>query len=312
MPSTTLEQLFALQASQQKLWYSKDKLDDDERLRALDELIQGLYEETAELARVTRTKPHIVRPERDDSGNQVEEAVDVAKYLFAICDLLGISATEFGDRFEAKTNAVRQKVKQYRIELAGKRVFVTDLDECLADLTPFFEATGGQYGTPTAGLLATERLKDTWYNGGGFTTLPLIDGAKEALAEAQAEGCLIAILTARPVWEHYRVRTDTVAWLEANGVPCDILCFGKDKWDLVYQHVMPATVVGFVEDRDKHIIELGKHHVPNIMMPDRPWNADFNPALYGANRVADWGEITQRMRDINWGKPQGAHDEPES
>ena len=107
------------------------------------------------------------------------------------------------------------------------------------------------------------------------------------------------------------MRTDTVAWLEANGIPCDILLFNKDKWDAVYQSVYPATVVAAVDDRDKHAIELAKHHVPNVLLMDRPWNTEFNSAAYGVHRVTSWDDILTRMRDIDWGRRPPSRVAPE-
>lgn len=298
----TVKMMLNIQRLQQGLWYDKDLLTDKERAAWLDELLLGLHEEVAELARITRRKPHVVRAERADSGNRVEELIDALKYLLAIADLLGIDAETLSDRYVAKSQAVAQKVEQYRLELAGQRVFVTDLDECVADLSVFFSETGGMYGTPTAGLLETEAKKDAWYNGGGFLRLGLIPDAVEALREAKANGCLVAIITARPVWEHYRVRTDTVAWLKEHDVPCDILLFNKDKWDAVHQSVYPATVVGALDDRDKHAIELAAHHVPNVMLMDRPWNATMDNDKYNIKRVSGWGDVLSEMRRTNWGK----------
>lgn len=296
-----LERLFQIQREQQGLWHDADKLTDSERAAQFDELLLGLHEEVGELARECRRRPHVVRQERGHKGNAAEEAVDVLKYLLAICQLLDVTPQQLVNRFEAKSLAVRQKVMQYRVELEGRRVFVTDLDGCVADLSPFMAATGGQYGGEHVGKLSTEDLKAAWYEGGGFLTLPLIEGALNCIREARAQGCLIAIITARPVWEHARTRPDTVAWLHDYGVPYDILLFNKDKWDALYQSVLPAKVVAFVEDRSKHVDELVSHHVKPVFLVDQPWNQEVaeHPDV---TRVHGWDEIQAALAASGWGR----------
>jgi NTP pyrophosphatase (non-canonical NTP hydrolase) len=297
----TLDDLFTIQAKQQGLWYDRDLLTDSERAAMMDELLHGLNEEVTELARELRRKPHVVRQERGAKGNAVEEVVDVLKYTLAIAHLANMAPALIAERFLAKTDDVEQKFHQYRLELEGRRVFVTDLDSCVADLANFFKATGGQYGHPTAGTLSTEELKAQWYTEGGFKTLTLIDGAREVLQEAQAAGCLVAIVTARPVWEHARVRPDTVQWLRAMGVPCDILLFNKDKWDAIHQSILPARVIAFVEDRDKHVMELVGHRVEPILLMDQPWNQNC-PRHQTVHRVWSWKQVRHAMVQTSWGR----------
>lgn len=305
--STTLAHLLATQADQQGLWYNRDLLTDAERAAALDELLLGLHEETTELARVLRRKPHVGGAERLHRGNAIEEGVDVLKYLLAIAHLEGWTADQISERFAAKTVEVEQKYKQRQVALAGQRVFVSDLDSCVADLAPFFSATGGQYGGDKVGTLDTEARKAAWYAGGGFLTLPPIHGARETLRAAKEAGCLVAIVTARPVWEHARVRADTIAWLREQDIPCDLLLFNKDKWDAVYQSILPAQVVGFVEDRDKHIMELVGHKVQPVFLFDQPWNQD-TPAHPTVHRVWSWHHVRLAMDWTDWGRnPRTIH-----
>lgn len=299
--SATLADLIAAQAQQQALWYERDLLTDAERRAMMDELLLGLNEEATELARELRRKPHVVRQERGQKGNAVMEMVDVLKYLLAIAHLNGTSPDELVRAFHAKTIEVEQKFHQYRVELEGRRVLVTDLDSCVADLANFFSATGGQYGNATAGTLSTEERKAQWYADGGFLTLGVIDGARECLKEAHAQGCLVAVVTARPVWEHARIRADTVQWLYANDIPYDILLANKDKWDAVHQSILPARVVAFVEDRDKHAGELLDHNVRPVLLYDQPWNQSM-PAREGMHRVHSWRAIADFMRALSWGR----------
>ena len=295
-----LADFFDKQREQQLLWYNVTLLSDENKAKIVDELLLGLYEEVGELARACRQKPHIVRQERGGHGNSHEEIVDVLKYILAIADILGMTPEDIQARFIAKTMAVEQKVTQYRVDLEGRRAFVTDLDSCVADLTPFMIATGGMYGAANVGTLGTEARKAAWYAEGGFLTLPIMDGARKCILEAKDNGCLIAIITARPVWEHARIRADTIQWLKDMDIPVDIVLFNKDKWDALHQSVLPAQIIGFVEDRVKHIDELVSHHVKPVFLMDQPWNQEVSHPY--VTRVTQWEQVAEAMRHINWGR----------
>ena len=89
------------------------------------------------------------------------------------------------------------------------------------------------------------------------------------------------------------MRGDTVKWLEQNGVPHDILLFDKDKYDALVKHVFPAKVATFIEDRDKHAIELAAHGVPVTLI-----NKSYNQTLSDhecITRVDDWVDITNNI-----------------
>ena len=285
-----LRQIMESQRAQQAHWYEKRTMTPQEKEDWTDQLLLGLYEEAGELARAVRTRTHVV-PEREMAGNVCEEVVDVFKYLLAVADLHDISPQDIADRFVSKTAAVEQQFQQRELDLKGRKVLVTDLDGCVADIEPFVEHFG-TYGTAQGGV-ELEHAKGRWYEAGEFLNLPPIPGAIDVLKEARAAGYLIAVITARPVWEHRRVRPDTVAWLEKHEVPHDIVVFDKDKYDALVKHVLPATVVTFIEDRDKHAIELAAHGIPVTLI-----NKRYNQTLAAhehIRRVDGWDDIRQQL-----------------
>lgn len=290
-----IKEMLDLQRQQQSFWYDVKQLSDSQKSEWMDELLLGLYEEVGELARASRSKTHIL-PERVPEGNVVEELVDVFKYALAIADLHSIDSGTIVDRFKTKTKTIQQRFKQRVLNMNNIRVLVTDLDGCVADIEPFIEKFGA-YGKSPSGV-EVEKAKSRWYESGGFLDLPAIDGAREVLEEAKANGVHIAIITARPAWEHRRVRSDTVAWLEANKIPYDILAFDKDKYDSLVKHVLPAKVLAFIEDRDKHAIELAAQGI-TVKLIDKSYNrtlADHDCI----ERVYDWDGIRQQMQKGGW------------
>ena len=278
-----IDEMMAMQAKQQTNWYDTDNMSPQERSQWTDELLLGLYEEVGELSRAIRERTHVV-PERAPDGNVIEEVVDTLKYLLALAHLQGVSGRAITDAFLSKTVACEQRFKQRKLDLEGRKVLVTDID-------PFVEEFGA-YGKAKGGV-ELEQAKGRWYEAGKFLTLPRIKGAIPALQRFRDEGYLIAIITARPVWEHRRVRGDTVKWLEENGVPHDILLFDKDKYDALVKHVLPARVVTFIEDRDKHAIELAAHGIPVTLI-----NKSYNQTLAAhecITRVDDWADIVSHV-----------------
>ena len=280
-------ELFDLQKQQQEHWYNPDSLTPQEVERWTNQLLLGLYEEVGELARAIRVRTHVI-PDRAPDGNVYEETVDILKYTLALADLHGLTADGLAERFASKTAACDQRFQQRQLELKDRKVLVTDLDGCVADIEPFIQEFGA-YGK-TVGGVEIEQAKSRWYEAGKFKDLPTIPGAIDVLKEARNAGYLIAIITARPVWEHRRVRPDTVAWLEEHGVPHDILVFDKDKYDALIKHVFPAQVLTFIEDRDKHAIEIAAHGIP-VTLINKTYNRTLSdhPCI---RRVDGWDEIS--------------------
>lgn len=288
--------LYDVQANQQACDFNivPDSLTDDQRAELVNELLMGLYEEATELSRSIRIKPHIEQ-ERPTQGNTLDGIVDVLKMAYSIAHATRISEQELYDAFVAKTAIVATRRHQFLNRANDTTVFVTDLDGCVADLSAFVaEVQGGIYGE-VAGSVEIERRKAAWYEAGGFNHVAAIEGASNALHAIRAAGHRIAIITARPVWVHRRVAWDTQSWLKANNIPYDILAFGKDKYDELVRHVFPARVVGFVEDRDKHAMELAAQQVPVLLMA-APWNRAM-PESEHVKRVGGWNDVLQVLNE---------------
>jgi NTP pyrophosphatase (non-canonical NTP hydrolase) len=293
--------MYHTQRLQQKKILGKESkyMTEAERASISDDLLINLQEELTELTQAVREKPH-VRPERRRTGNVTDAVVDLLKLTYSIADLYGISERELEAAFQAKTELIYQRVEQYKLELSNSLVFVTDLDGCVADIQPFVDKFEG--GTPykgeTGNALDRERAVFDWYEAGGFKDLPPIPGARETLTKLRERGVKIAVISARPAWEHHRLASDTTAWLNKHQIPHDILVFEKDKHDALVKHVYPAQVMAFVEDRDKHAIELANRGV-RVLLMDTPSNRTIaGPTIH---RVRNWAEIDAFLEEVNWG-----------
>jgi len=292
-----LEAIWDLQRHQQQgFGLDPDVLPIHEREKLLKDLCLGLYEEAQELAReVASHKDHILKQRPVEKGNVIDEVVDIMKYTISIAQVFNIQPEEVLDAFIHKSHEVGSKADSATMELqANTKLLISDLDGCIADLSGFqAELAKARNGAPMNDqmVLALEGLKERYYKNGGFRTLPVIPGAKEALDKVASWGFKIALITARPHWQYKRVYSDTLAWLRENGVKHDLLLFNKDKSEAIYEHIFPARPIAFVEDRDKHALELVNIGV-RVLLIDTPDNRTI-PTHPLIHRVKDWGEILE-------------------
>ena len=120
------------------------------------------------------------------------------------------------------------------------------------------------------------------------------------MVEAASNGVVNVIITARPRWDHRRVWSDTLHWLQENHIPFDMLLFDKDKHDSLVRHVKPARVLGFVEDRDKHALELASRGT-QVYLLDYPHNRTLTTHAH-IQRCSGWSDILEAMRASDWGR----------
>ena len=80
------------------------------------------------------------------------------------------------------------------------------------------------------------------------------------------------------------------------GIEWDLLIWEKDKADAVINHVYPAEVVYFIEDRDKHALELAHIDVP-VLLLDKSYNQGLDVNLHETvERIKSWGEVLMRLQ----------------
>lgn len=271
-----------------------EAMDGIAKARTAKDLALGLYEEAGELARdATHFKAHILKHRPVERVNVADEAADVFKYAIALVQLYGVTAEEMFQAFMRKSDVVEDKARGQRMELeVSTRVIVSDLDNVIVDLRPWQkqlkEAQGGApMNDRTVQLL--ESLKADMYRGGGFRDLPAIEGAVEGTRAIVDMGYRLILVTARPQWQYKRLYADTLYWLQKQGVAYDNILFEKDKAEAIYEHIFPARPRYFIEDRDKHALEVSGIGVP-VLLLDYDHNAHINETDL-IRRVADWPEI---------------------
>ena len=138
-----------------------------------------------------------------------------------------------------------------------------------------------------------ESLKEDFYRGGGFRDMPPIPGAVEGMRALREMGYKIILVTARPYWQYKRLYADTMYWLKQHDIVYDGILFEKDKAEAIYEHIFPARPKFFIEDRDKHALEVAGIGVP-VLLLNYPHN-DHIAETELIKRVADWPAIIEAV-----------------
>ena len=291
--------MWAAQEQQQReLGLDPSELSDVERRRLGDDLALLLHEEASELGRLSGGyKRHILRANKVDRHAVAFECADVLKTMLAQAQLAGVTLGDLVDAFTQKTEAVRQKALAEHLELSEScRVLCVDVDDVICDLEPWrdeLKKLGPVEAAAALRLEASEDMKNAFYSGGRFREMAAVPGAAAGLARISASGIKIVLITARPQWQYKRLHSDTVYWLNREGMTYDLLLFSRNKVEAVYDHVRPAWPIAFVEDHPSNADAIAEAGI-QVLLYDQPHNRHVS-AKQGITRVASWTEITTKL-----------------
>jgi hypothetical protein len=289
-----LKEIFETQVKQQSNWYDVERLTLDEKSALTKELALGLHEEISELVRRVDTgRYHILQGKsKPEPGQVAYDAAEALKMLVALVALHGVDGQMMGEYFERVTRVVDDKWRGQNLKLSTEvNVLLCDLDGCVADWVTAFKAFALARGIdiPPNGFNdpSLEPLKDEFDRSGGYLTIPPMPGAVEALKTLKNFGVKLVVVTARPYHRFRRVYADTLEWCEKNGIEYDHIMFFRDKAEAV-RRVAPTNILGFVEDRAKHAIEVALTGVKVLKMPCETIEAVSHENI---TEVTGWDEI---------------------
>jgi 5'-nucleotidase len=116
-----------------------------------------------------------------------------------------------------------------------------------------------------------------------FRTMPVIDGAAEALWRLSDAGIWIRVITHRLAvnWGHAVAVSDTVEWLDDHGIPYRDLCFLGAK---------PQVEAHLYVDDAPHNVAALREQGNEVVVFDAPYNRDV-----AAPRAADWLEVEHHV-----------------
>jgi 5'-nucleotidase len=141
-----------------------------------------------------------------------------------------------------------------------------------------------EWGLDDEGFLAMHRLGVLEHR--MFRDMPVIEGCADALWRLSDAGVWIRLITHRLYanWGHAVAVGDTVAWLDASGIPYRDLCFLGDK-PQVEAHV-------YVDDAPHNVASL-RGEGNDVIVFDQPYNRGLD-----GMRARDWAEVEKLVLEL--------------
>ena len=120
-----------------------------------------------------------------------------------------------------------------------------------------------------------------------FRTMPLIEGAADALWRLSDAGVWIRIITHRLYvhWGHEKAVADTAAWLDEQKIPYRDLCFLAAK---------PQVEADAYIDDAPHNVEQLRSAGNTVIMFEHPYNRDVT----GGPSAAGWPEVEEIVTEL--------------
>lgn len=302
-----LKKLFQIQKGNDEFWYDREKfkIDRNYRLSVIKDFVLGIYDQTTKLMNATDWKRHTLYAV-EDVHNSVEQLIDITKYSFGLLSLFGIGEAEFQHLFELKSKVLKERWESVKDKMTEEtKVVVFDIDGVVANYDKtyreFLEVVCGlsdggtdknsysyykKYGITKA---EEEKYNAEFIQTGGFKRLESYKGVIELISHIKSQGVKVVLLTARPSWVYNRLVLDTFQWLNNEGVKYDLLLWDKDKSESMIKYIFPANVLYFIEDRDKHALEIS-HLGVDVLLVDKPYNVNM-PNSEFIKRVYSVSEI---------------------
>lgn len=308
MDKTGLQNIFNIQKANDDFWYDREKFRADRayRMSVVKDFVLGIYDQTNKLMDAFDWKKHTLNAV-EDRQNAIEQCIDINKYVIGLLSLMGVEPEEFADQFELKSSALMERWKSLDKMTSEVDVMVFDIDGVIADydneykefcktyyyLTPSEEERTSYSYYKMFGIskMKEEEIHSEFIKMGGFRKLKSYDGIKELISTIRSYCVKVVLLTARPSWVYKRLITDTYWWLKNEGIEYDLLLWDKDKAETMLQYVFPANILYFVEDRDKHAIEIS-HLGVDVLLLNKEYNGNISDSDH-IKRVYSYDEIKE-------------------
>ena len=291
-----IEDLFNLQKNYNKRIYGDVQKTSCELERHTQELALCAHAELSSLISATKYKKHHknqVIPDPDLS-RILFESVDVIRYIMAILNLWGFDSKKFESAFKKKDRYLNIRKKIEENQWADQPVVIVDMDDVIVDFRKGFskwlkaehdidaDVESKEYYFIDAlrekGLNPETTFLD-FVNLGGFSSLPMVNGAKKFLEDLKSKGYWVHILTARPD-DNLQCLYDTYHWLGENDIVFDDISFSSEKfrWSAQSKYYNSDSIKFAIDDSPKHATEYVKHgitcHVPVKSYNEEVWELD--------------------------------------
>ena len=267
----------------------KSPEDFEGRSRLTRDLALHMHSEVGDLLRHVKWKGHRKETLVENPAAIREELADLFKMLISIAQVWDCTPEQLVEAYWRKSMVCQQRYSEEWVQDLMRPSVLIDIDNVLGDYTygildwiarvyPQHKARcadlrrGDSWVDAAAmGVEATdwEQMKHRFRTEGGKLDLPVIPGALEFLKRCQESGYLIILLTSRPIDQYPNIFTDTLQWLDVNGLPYDAVWWASNKRDLVISQGIKDKVAVFVDDQwhyAKHMSDLG---IPSVWFRPR-------------------------------------------
>jgi FMN phosphatase YigB (HAD superfamily) len=290
-----IEKLFADQVAFNKLIWD-ERGDDKATVARLKDLTVGMVEEALEFLRTYDYKSHR-RPtgKLPNVAHSHEELIDMFKFWLSLADVAGFPMERLEELYYAKSRVVQYRYQEEWLKQIDRPSVIVDIDGVLANYVIGMCTWAKEWGPALLQLRPAETMQfvshlknmidmksthihvdqtgvtpDQWRVvkhefriRGGKVSLPVYIDAHSFLEWCQAHGWIIILVTSRPVDRYPNIFTDTLAWLDAMGLPFDHLWWATDKTDRLEEaHVqMRSQIVFAVDDDKKFVAQFRSKHI---------------------------------------------------
>ncbi len=295
-----------------KCWNTDQVVDDAKKNSLHMDYALGLFNNATKLLNEYQWNSYLIERKDVNIHNIAEHAGDVLKYIVSLMLLHGIKPEDFINIFIDKYGVTEVKVRGKNIELSIlTKIIAFDIDGVLADYSSAFidyirikkelsddvKIIHNEYHfasiLPDFTYEEESELAASFVNEGNLRHLPCYEGAKELLRTLRSMGYKIVLITARPYKRFRRMYDDTMYWLNNNGIVCDKIIWNDNKADAI-QSLYPAYTDYFVEDRDKHVLEVSSLGV-NVILIDKL----YNRTLANSKRITRIDNIKEVLSIVN-------------
>jgi hypothetical protein len=260
---------------------------DDDKDRVTQNLALCAHAEISALVNAVNFKHHHGNLGKIDRDTILYESVDVVRYIMAIMNVWNIKAHEFEEAFKKKDDYLWMQSAIADKKWEGQPVVLVDIDDVIAEFRNTFaewlvsnlsvnidvESEEYYFITALTDLnINPEIVFENFVEQGGFTTLPVVEKAKEFLNHLREEGYWIQLLTARPK-DDLRCLYDTFSWVSENNIPYDRIDFSPEKfrWCTKSEYYDSNSIAFAIDDSPKHASEYASHGIP-VKVPIKSYN----------------------------------------
>ena len=283
------------QADFSSLFFDVNVLSSKQKEELLKTFVLSMHTEATGICEAVNYKDHRLSSKPADTQKILYKSVDAYRYILAILNLWGISASSFEMALAQKDDFLHYRHQLSQKKWSGQPVVLFDMDDVLAEFRKSFCA----YATHESGHFIDPE-SDEYYNvrefkrhgvngeiyfknfidNHGFLSLERNESYSSLLRHLKAKGYWVQIVTARPD-SNLTAFYDTYSWLSRHGIDADGIAFTPEKFVWLTDQAYYSTGNYFaVDDSAKHAAEYAKHGV-TVIVPEKPYNKEVR----GVNNV---------------------------